>query len=62
MASDVLNENIQGMQITKNGTDYIYRKVNDVATRQFTDKFYVYPLPNSEVMNNPSIRVNNPMW
>ena len=61
-ASDVLNENIQGMQITKNGTDYIYRKVNDVAVRQFTDKFYVYPLPNSEVMNNPSIKVNNPMW
>lgn len=61
-AGEILNENIQGIQVSRNGTGWIYRKVNNVSERQFSDKFYIYPIPNSEVMNNPSIRTNNPLW
>ena len=61
-AEEVLNENIAGMQIVKNGQDLMYKRISDVAGRQFTPKFYVYPIPNSEVVNNAAIKKNNPLW
>ena len=61
-AETVLNEDIKGMQVTKTGTSFNYKVVSNVAVRQFTPKFYIYPIPNSEVVNNTAIKRNNPLW
>lgn len=62
LAEDVLNEDIEGMNILKVGSAFAYSRVSNVEARQFTTKFYIYPIPNSDVVNNPAIARNNPLW
>lgn len=62
IADEVLSESIRGMQITKNGDTFSYQIVENVNSRQFSPKFYLYPIPNGDVVNNSAIRGNNPLW
>lgn len=62
IADEVLSKSIRGMQITKNGDTFSYQIVENVNSRQFSPKFYLYPIPNGDVVNNSAIRGNNPLW
>lgn len=61
-AEDVLNTNIAGMRILKNGDTFQYEPVDNVESRTFSTKFYLYPIPNDDVVNNSAIKSNNPLW
>ena len=62
IAGEVLNEGINGMQITKSGDTFSYQVMENVSSRQFSPKFYLYPIPNRDVANNSAIKSNNPFW
>jgi len=53
--------NIVWMEITKNADDtYSYRRVNN--TRQWDDKMYLFPIPQSEVAKSGGLIEQNPGW
>lgn len=62
IAGEVLSEPIRGMQIVRTGDTFSYRIVENAGSRQFTPKFYLYPIPHGDVVNNSAIRGNNPLW
>lgn len=63
IAESVLSENIKGMNITKTEDGkFMYEVVENVDERQFTTKYYLYPIPNADVTNNSAIKKNNPLW
>lgn len=62
IAEEVLNQSIKGMTITKEGSSYTYQVKDNCDTRIFPRKMYLYPLPNSAVVNNSAIITNNPLW
>lgn len=62
LAEEVLNESIRGMRIVKAGDTFNYEPVDNVESRTFSAKFYLYPIPNDDVVNNTAIRSNNPLW
>ena len=62
IADEVLSESIKGMQITRSGDTFSYQVVENVNNRQFSTRFYLYPIPNGDVVNNSAIRSNNPLW
>lgn len=62
IADEVLGESIRGMKITRTGDTFDYQEVENVNTRQFAPRFYLYPIPNDDVVNNSAIKGNNPLW
>lgn len=62
IADEVLSEGIRGVRITRSGDTFSYQVLENVNSRQFTPKFYLYPIPNDDVANNSAIRGNNPLW
>ncbi|MXV13776.1 RagB/SusD family nutrient uptake outer membrane protein [Hufsiella ginkgonis] len=48
---------VHGMQITRTGTTYTYKKI-DVRTRYFKDNYYYFPIPKDDVTINPSLLQN----
>lgn len=63
VAGEVLNQDIKGMTITKasDGT-FTYDVKESCEARIFPSRMYLYPLPNSTVVNNSAIKSNNPLW
>lgn len=62
IAEEVLNQDIKGMTITKEGSTFSYAVKENCDTRIFPKKMYLYPLPNGAVVNNSAIKSNNPLW
>lgn len=60
-AETVLSQNIKGVIIQKDETDFLYDYSYTVETRQFPDRMYFYPIPHSEMSSNSAL-VNNPGW
>lgn len=59
--ADKYFKNIRGMQITKNADDtFIYTPVT-VQTRQWDDKMYLFPIPQSEILKAGNLE-QNPGW
>ncbi len=60
-ATDVLNAQLKGVQITENAVnDFSYNVIN-VENRVFTTKMYFYPIPESELLKMPDW-MQNPLW
>ena len=57
IAGDDAVRNIYGVEITKNGNSYSYRKVL-LETRYWNNKMYLYPFPQNEVYMNPNLTQN----
>ena len=53
--------NIEGLQISKTGDNTAYSYSTVVNTRQWDDKMYLFPIPQSERMKNPNLS-QNPGW
>ena len=53
--------NIEGLQISKTGDNAAYSYATVVNTRQWDDKMYLFPIPQSERMKNPNLS-QNPGW
>ena len=51
--------NIVEMQITKDGDNFTYTRKN--VSRQWNDKMYLFPIPQTEKMKNPNLE-QNPGW
>jgi hypothetical protein len=61
IAENISNKPLHGMQITQNGASYIYTTVT-IRTPVFTaPKWYLWPIPQSEV-NKSTDLVQNPGW
>lgn len=60
-AETVLSQDIKGVIIQKEGTNILYDYSYVVETRQFPERLYFYPIPNSEISRNSAL-VNNPGW
>ena len=60
IASDPELQNIYGVEITKAGETYTYKKVL-VETRVWNDRMYLYPFPQSEIYKCPNLH-QNPGW
>ena len=53
--------NIDELQISKTGDNSAYSYSTVVSTRQWDDKMYLFPIPQSERMKNPNL-TQNPGW
>lgn len=53
-------QDIKGVNITKSDNNFTY-KVETVENRQWDDKMYLYPIPQSELFLNPDLE-QNPGW
>ncbi len=51
--------NIVEMQITQDGDDFNYVRKN--VSRQWNEKMYLFPIPQTEIMKNPNLE-QNPGW
>ena len=60
IAEDVFSKPIQGMHITVGSGQTIYNRV-DLLTTKFEPKYYLYPIPYSEVIKNKNMK-QNPNW
>lgn len=58
--ADKYFKNIQEMKLTKSDDGTITYKRNSVS-RQWTDKMYLFPIPQSEIMKNKNL-TQNPGW
>jgi hypothetical protein len=61
IAPETIGQNLSGMRITKNGANLIYEVNPNVASRIFSEKMYLYPIPQSEMNKNKAL-VQNPLW
>jgi len=52
---------IKGMEITKDADDKLHYEVKVISNRQWDDKMYFYPIPQSEIAKNPNLE-QNPGW
>ena len=57
--ADKYFKNIVEMQITQDGDGFKYTR--NTVTRQWDDKMYLFPIPQSERMKNPNLE-QNPGW
>ena len=57
---EYFNTNLQGVEITKNQSDFTYHVIS-VENRVFAPKMYLYPIPQNELNINPNW-VQNPLW
>ena len=55
------NKTLYGVEIIKNGNEYVYNKINAYPNRVMEDKMYFYPINNSEIFKNGNL-VQNPGW
>lgn len=53
-------QDIKGVEITKSGNNFTY-KIKTVEHRQWDDKMYLYPIPQSELFLNKDLK-QNPGW
>ncbi len=62
LADDAYNNyRVHGMKITKEGSSYRFEVVDcDLQDRKFLDKWYVFPIPYSELKNNSAIEQYKP--
>lgn len=60
-ADSVFNQNLNGMNITKNADGSFSYQVTPVFKMRFTAQMYLYPIPYKEISGNPSIK-QNPGW
>lgn len=60
-AETILSQDIKGVIIQKEETSILYDYSYVVETRQFPERLYFYPIPNSEISRNSAL-VNNPGW
>ena len=61
IATDVLNSPLYGIEITKQGDSYTYRKF-EVEKRVFEPKMYFYPIPRSILLSTGNTWPQNPLW
>ncbi len=52
---------IDGVQIENNGGVKTYTRTK-VEVRPWSDKMYLYPIPQSEIFSNPNLTPQNPDW
>ena len=52
---------IDGVQIENNGGVKTYTRTR-VEVRPWSDKMYLYPIPQSEIFSNPNLTPQNPDW
>jgi len=60
IAEEIYKKPLQGLSISKNGTQYSYNRIN-VLTVNFDPKMNLYPIPYSEVIKNRNMK-QNPGW
>ena len=60
IAEDVFSKPIQGMHITVGNGQTVYSREN-LMTTDFDSKYYLYPIPYSEVTKNVNMK-QNPKW
>jgi hypothetical protein len=60
-ATEVLNEPLRGVEITKDGDNFTYDYV-EVEPRHFDEKMYLYPIPQEEVLKSDGNLTQNPGW
>ncbi|MDN5284271.1 MAG: hypothetical protein JWR38_545 [Mucilaginibacter sp.] len=60
-ANVVLNQPLNGMSITKTGSNLTYNVVVALATKFKQPSMYLYPIPYDEVLKNPNMK-QNPGW
>ena len=61
IAPQTIGQNLNGMKVTKVGSNFIYELMPNVATRVFEPKMYLYPIPQSEINKNKAL-FQNPLW
>ena len=49
---------VDGVEIVRNGNSFTYRR-KTVKSRTWSDKMYLYPIPQAETFNNPNLTQNN---
>ena len=54
--------NIRGLEITKNADGSFTETPKTVQTRQWNDKMYLFPIPQSEIMKSGGVLTQNPGW
>ncbi|WP_316794497.1 RagB/SusD family nutrient uptake outer membrane protein [Pedobacter frigoris] len=60
IAADYFNKPSRGMKITKIGTSFTYETF-DVIPHKFSNNFYLFPIPESEISKAPKL-LQNPDW
>ena len=61
IAPATIGQNINGIKITKSGSNFTYEPLLNVAVRVFEPKMYLYPIPLSEMNKNKAF-IQNPLW
>jgi hypothetical protein len=59
IAKTTNNGPVYGMNMFGNGTEFYQRTL--IENRIFTDKDYLFPIPNTQILINPNL-VQNPGW
>ena len=57
IASNVMDK-LEGVEIVKSGNAYVYSR-KTVESRTWSDKMYLYPIPQAETFNNPNLTQNS---
>ena len=60
-AMEVLNEPVRGLRIIKNTDGSFTYEIKDVESRTFSERMYLYPIPQIEINKNPQL-IQNPGW
>lgn len=59
---EILGADIYGVRVTRNGAGTLVYTYIRVESRDFSDKMYFFPIPQSEIDKNPSILDQNKDW
>lgn len=59
---EILGTDIYGVRVTRNGAGTLVYTYIRVESRAFSDKMYLFPIPQSEIDKNPSILDQNKDW
>ena len=60
--ADKYFKTIYGLEITKNADGTFTETVKTVQNRQWDDKMYLFPIPQSEIMKSGGVLTQNPGW
>jgi len=60
-AMDILNQPVKGLRIIKDEEENYSYEIFDAENRSFSERMYLYPIPQSEVDKNPLL-LQNPGW
>lgn len=61
VAEEAFDGPIHGLRITRSGEEFDYQLI-EVEERVFTDKMYLFPIPQSEINNTNGKLEQNPNW